>query len=127
MKFTFNKKKGLIIVPVTIKGPKLIVDANFVLDTGATFTVINSEVLYKAGFKKENIIEKINTTTASGISSASIMKISSISAMGLIRHNLKIISKDLPLTLFVDGLLGLDFFRNKELNLNFRTGIITFE
>jgi len=55
------------------------------------------------------------------------MKISSISAMGLIRHNFKIISKDLPLTLFVDGLLGLDFFRNKELNLNFRTGIITFE
>ena len=127
MKFTFNSKNGLIVVPVTIKGPKLIVDANFVLDTGATFTVINSEVLYKAGYKNDDTIEKINTTTASGISSGSILKISSIGALGLLRRNLKIISKDLPVTLFVDGLLGLDFFRNKELNLNFKTGILTFE
>ena len=56
MKFTFNSKNGLIVVPVTIKGPKLIVDANFVLDTGATFTVINSEVLYKAGYKNDDTI-----------------------------------------------------------------------
>jgi predicted aspartyl protease len=127
MKFQFDRRKGLIIVPVTIKGPKMIIDANFVLDTGASYTVINSELLLRAGFQKDDYIEKINTTTASGISGGTIMKINSLGALGLIRNNLKIISKELPLTLYVDGLLGIDFLRNKELNLNFRTGIISFE
>ena len=127
MKFEFNTKKWLILVPVTIKGPVNIVNAIFVLDTGASLTVINNDVLKRAGYKKDDYIEKINTTTASGISGGMIMKVTTICALGLIRRNLKIIAKDLPLTLFVDGLLGIDFLRNKELNLNFRTGIITFE
>ena len=126
MKFEFDHKKGLIVVPVTIKGPKTIVDAYFVLDTGATYTVIRSDLLTRAGFKKDDYIETINTTTASGISAGAILKINSIGALGLIRSNFKVISKELPLTLPVDGLLGIDFLRHKELNLNFRTGILTF-
>lgn len=127
MKFEFEPKKGLILVPVTIKGKVNTVNAVFVLDTGASLTVINNDVLLRAGYKKEDYIEKINTTTASGNSGGMIVKISSIAALGFIRKNFKIIAKDLPLTLFVDGLLGIDFLRNKELNLNFKTGIITFE
>ncbi len=115
------------MIPVTIKGPKIIVDAIFVLDTGATYTVINTEILFKAGYKRSDFLEKITTTTATKCEEVNLMKISSLGALGLVRRNFKIITKELPITLFVDGLLGLDFYRNKELHINFRNGIINLE
>jgi len=62
MKFEFEPKKGLILVPVTIKGTVNTVNAVFVLDTGASLTVINNDVLLRAGYKKEDYIETENST-----------------------------------------------------------------
>ena len=41
-------------------------------------------------------------------------------AIGLIRRNFKVISRSLPIGLGIDGLLGLNFFQNKELTIDFK-------
>ena len=44
-KHYFDNKKGLIIVRVLIKGPLKEYEGFFALDTGATTTLINSQIL----------------------------------------------------------------------------------
>jgi len=124
MRFNFDKKSGLILVPITIKGSVRIVEAVFALDTGASTSVISFDVLQNAGYSKNDLITKTSITTGSKVENASIFKIKSIKAFNLIRNNFEIISYDLPVTTFVDGLLGLNFFRNKDLFISFKTGTV---
>ncbi|HBX50513.1 MAG: hypothetical protein A2275_06510 [Bacteroidetes bacterium RIFOXYA12_FULL_35_11] len=123
----FNGKHGLVLVNVSIKGKNGIGVFIFAIDTGATTSLINQDVLESLGYQKTDAIDCINITTGSRIEKAQLYKISSIKVLGLTRKNLKVISHKLPYTTFVDGLLGLDFFRNKKLIIDFSKGNITLE
>jgi hypothetical protein len=47
-----------------------------------------------------------------------------LNALGKDRFNLLVTVHNLPHTVTVDGLLGLDFFRGQTLKIDFRTGLI---
>ena len=117
----FNKKLPLVIVPVSIKLGTVVFDFNFAIDTGASISLIDMDVLYALGFQKENAIRTIQTMTASRQEIAYEFELQNIKAIGLIRRNFKVISRSLPTGLGIDGLLGLNFFRNKELIINFKS------
>ena len=116
----FDKKLPLIVVPVSIKIGNIIKDFKFAVDTGASVSLIDIDMLCSIGYKKENCIRTIQTITASKSEKAYEFKIDNISAIGLIRHNFKVISRTLPIGLGIDGLLGLNFFKNKELTIDFK-------
>lgn len=124
MKFNFDKKTGLILVPITIKGPTKIVEAVFAVDTGATTSVVNFGTLQNAGYKRNDAFDKTTITTGSKIENVHLFKVNSIKALDLVRRNFEIIAHDLPITTFIDGLLGLNFFKNKDLFISFKNGII---
>ena len=71
----------------------------------------------------------VEVTTAGGRQVSPIVSISRIVALGLAleRLDLPIICQDLPEGTPFDGLLGLDFFRNQRLTLDFREGLITLD
>jgi len=117
----FNKKLPLVIVPVSIKIETAIYDFNFAIDTGASISLIDMDVLHALGFQKEYAIRTIQTMTASRQETAYEFELPNIKAVGLIRRNFKIISRSLPSGLGIDGLLGLNFFKNKELVINFKS------
>jgi predicted aspartyl protease len=123
-KHYFDNKKGLIIVRVRIKGPLKEYEGFFALDTGATTTLINSQILEAIGYTDINVIDKITFTTGSGKEKAKIIKVQSIIALGITKTNFKVISHQLPLTTYVDGLLGIDFLKGKKLTLDFVKGEI---
>ena len=127
MKFNFDKKTGLILVPITIKGPLKIVEAIFAVDTGASTSVVNFDVLEHAGYKKSDAIDKTTITTGSKLEHVHIFKVGNMKALNLTRHNFEIISHNLPITTFIDGLLGLNFFRQKDLFISFKNGEIELE
>jgi len=127
MKFNFDKKTGLILVPVTIKGSIKIVEAVFAVDTGASTSLVNFDVLQNAGYSKKDAIETTTITTGSRIEHVHIFKVGSIKALDLIRRNFEVISHDLPITTFIDGLLGLNFFKHKDLFISFKNGEIELE
>ena len=47
-----------------------------------------------------------------------------ISTLGQNRLNFPVLAHNLPATSKVDGLLGLDFFRDLSLTIDFRAGMI---
>ena len=116
----FNNKLPLVIVPVSIKLNTVVFDFNFAIDTGASISLIDMDVLHAIGFQEELAIRTIQTMTASRQEQAYEFELPNIKAIGLIRRNFKVISRNLPSGLGIDGLLGLNFFKNKELVIDFK-------
>jgi predicted aspartyl protease len=116
----FNKKLPLIVIPVTFKTKTEILNFNFALDTGASVSLIDIDVLMAIGYKKEDKIDTIQTVTASKSETAYEFVLDNIKAIGLLRRNFKIIARSLPVGLGIDGLLGLNFFKNRELTIDFK-------
>ena len=121
---SFNKKSSLIVIPVTIQTDAGILIYKFAVDTGASYTLIDTNSLANIGYKISNSIRTIQTVTASKSETAYEFKIKNIMALGLIRRNFKVISRSLPIGLGVDGLLGLNFFKNQELIIDFKSSEI---
>jgi len=117
---SFNRKSALIVVPVTIKVGTEIAEYKFAVDTGATISLINTDIMTALGYKQEDSIRTIKTLTASKIETVNEFQIDNIMAIGLLRRNFKIISRPLPVGLGIDGLLGLNFFKDKELTIDFK-------
>lgn len=59
-------------------------------------------------------------TTGSGVVEAAQFKVKRLEALGKRRMGLLVIGHTLPESASVVGLLGLDFFRNKRLTIDFR-------
>jgi len=117
---SFDRKSSLIRVPVTVKKSNEILRYEFAVDTGSTVTMIDSDVMLQMGYSKANSIGTTHTLTASKPETVYEFQIDNIMALGLIRRNFKVISRSLPLGLGIDGLLGLNFFRNQELIIDFK-------
>lgn len=63
-------------------------------------------------------------TTGSGVEFVPRISVNKIVALGQERTAFPVLGHTLPPSAGVDGLLGLDFFREKEITINFRTGQI---
>jgi len=61
----FDKKKPLIVVPVTIKTGNNILTFDFAVDTGASVSLIDIEVMQAIGYKIKDCTGTIQTVTAS--------------------------------------------------------------
>ena len=121
----FNAASGLIVVLARIWGPNDFVRAPLAIDTGATFTTVNPRLLRFLGYHPERATERVQVTTANGLTRAPKIAVSAFGALGLVRRNISVLSLALPSAAGVDGLLGLDFLRGLRLTLDFREGWLT--
>ena len=117
---TFDSKQPLVIVEVTTKVNDKLKVFYFAVDTGATITLVSEDAMKMMGYTKADSIKTTQTITASKAETVYEYNLDNIMAIGLIRHNLKVISRSLPVGLGIDGLLGLNFFKNKELTIDFK-------
>ena len=122
MKYNFVLEKRRIIVTATIKG----INFNFILDTGATTSVIDSDVALWLGFDLRDL-KMIKLTTVGGSTKSQNLTLPKISLFDKEINNFDVTVIKLPyqITLFADGLIGMDFLLNfKEFKLNFDEKII---
>jgi len=117
---TFDRKQPLVVVQVSVKVDDEFKIFHFAVDTGATITLVNDDAMKKMGYTKADSIRTTRTITASKSETVYEYSLDNIKAIGLIRRNLKVISRSLPIGLGIDGLLGLNFFKNKELTIDFK-------
>ena len=117
---SFDRKAPLIVVPVTIKIGAYIEKFDFAVDTGATISLINSSVMNELGYTQADCIRTTQTITASKTETVYEYSLDNIMAIGLLRRNFKVIARSLPAGLGIDGLLGLNFFKDKELTIDFK-------
>ena len=124
MSVVFGINDGAIIVTANLWRSVLVGDLSMVLDTGAELTVVNSRLLRGMGIPIPPDAKRIPLNTASGSQIGLKVVIPKFKALGKTRTNFEIVCYELPKAIGCDGLLGLDFFRGFELNINFKTGQI---
>ena len=96
-----------------------------VLDTGASLTILATDIMARLGYDPASPeLERQRIVTGSGIEYAPRTIVRSASAIGQRVTNLDVLCHDLPAESGVDGLLGLNFFRQFKLTIRFRRGII---
>jgi predicted aspartyl protease len=127
MSLRFNPHEGLVFIPSQIEGPSGKAILRLALDTGATSTVIDVNLLVALGYDPALSTERVEMTTGSGIEYAPRIILSQIVAMGQSCRDFPVLAHTLPPTAGVDGLLGLDFLRDKVIRINFQSGQIQFE
>jgi predicted aspartyl protease len=95
-----------------------------VLDTGASLTILATDVMARLGYDPAGPdLERQRIVTGSGIEYAPRTTVRSVTAIGQKVTNLDVLCHDLPPESDVDGLLGLNFFRQFKLAIRFRKGI----
>ena len=97
MSYRFDPREGLIVNPVRLFGPAGDAVVRLALDTRATDTLVNIEVLVYLGYDPATAPERLQVTTGSSVEFCAR----------------------------IDGLLGLDFFRGCYLGIDLRNGEIT--
>ena len=117
---TFDRKDPLVMVEVTVQADGKIKRFKFAVDTGATITLVSNDAMKAMGYTQADSIRTTHTITASKAETVHEYSLDNIMAIGLIRRNFNVISRALPVGLGIDGLLGLNFFKNKELTIDFK-------
>jgi hypothetical protein len=125
--FIFNPHHGLIVVGAELYGPSGSIVLRLALDTGASTTMISIAPLVAAGYDPALVGERVQVTTAAGIEFVPRLRIERLSSLGCDRADLTILGHTLPPSAGIDGLLGLDFLRGQQLNIDFREGTITLQ
>ena len=127
MTLQFDPLGGTIVITAIISGTTTEAAARLALDTGANMTMLNRELASNLGYDLENPERMVRIATASGIVRAPQVSIKRMEAIGSVKLNFPMICHSLPRGVSVDGLLGLDFFRNQRLTIDFREGLITLD
>jgi hypothetical protein len=127
MSLPFDPREGLIVVPARLYGPTGDAIVRLALDTGATGSVVNWDLLVLLGYDPAIIPERVQMTTGSGVEFVPRIMVQRIDALAQRRDNFPILCHTLPPSSTVDGVLGLDFCRGCKLTVDLRAGLVTLE
>jgi clan AA aspartic protease (TIGR02281 family) len=123
MKHDFLLDKRKIIVVALIKGIMSERNFRFILDTGASKTIIDETVASRLGFdlKKLEIGERLRTISG-GINSKKI-KLPKLSLFGkdVVNFEVGVVNFSPQMMYFADGLIGMDFlvlFKSVKFDFN---------
>lgn len=103
-------------------------DLTLALDTGATHTVIDLTLMLLNGYDLSKAIRIVEFETAKGPINAYVFQINQLTALGKTIRNVEVSSYDFVgnnVIFDIDGVLGLDFLKDTELVINFKTGTIS--
>jgi len=115
------EKPEVVTVPVTPYGGSLLVtvqlnqtrQAQLILDTGATMTVLSTDIALDLGLIASTRTQLTTVHTAGGPVQVNVTKISSIHAGAAHVNNVDVAIHDLPDSLpGIDGLLGMSFLKH---------------
>ena len=123
----YNPSSSVVVVDCLLESA----DSTFslvipvVLDTGASFTLIATDILVRLGYDPADLrLKRQRIVTGSGIEYTPRMTVQSVTAIGQKVTDLEVLCHDLPAESGIDGLLGLNFLRHFKLTIRFRKGIV---
>jgi hypothetical protein len=130
-KFELNDEDDLIVITASIKlrNKQLYYPLSLVLDTGASHTVVDLNMLLIAGYNKSLRLDKnVKVQTANKIIDADKFKLEEIKVLDRVITQFEVTTYDFLAqddVLSYDGVLGLDFFRDTKLTINFKKKELT--
>lgn len=99
----------------------------FLLDRGATRSMLNREKALYLGYDLTSAGNLIRTITASGVVLAPKVVLERIEVLHQAVHHFPVLCHTLPADVGADGVLGLDFFRGHRLTLDFRARLVMLD
>jgi len=124
----FNIDGELVVVTVHIYGPNSDTIVRLALDTGSVGTVVHPDILIALGYDVTSASGQVRIVTASGIMAASRLILRRITALDQERKDFPVTCHALPTATNVEGLLGLDFYRQRRrLIVDFHASEVTLE
>lgn len=112
-------------MPSEIFGPVGSMVVQLALDTDATGTLINADLLLVIGYEPSIAKEQVKVTTGSAIESVPVFTMNRVKALGQERTDFSILGHTLPPSAGIDGLLGLDFMRGRVLTVDFADELVS--
>ena len=111
---------GSLIVPVNLNNQKSV---NLILDTGATMTVISTDVAIELGLTSDSENQIATVNTAGGPVQVNLTRVESMGVKGAKAKNVVVAIHDLPdVQPGIDGLLGMSFLNNFLVTLDSNQG-----
>ncbi len=120
----FEKQGQVVIVEATLNKKTA---AKFVVDTGASYTMISSAVAKELDIDTEQNSRTAPFQTANGIIQAPLVSLESISVGGMEIRNLTAAVHDVLADSRVAGLLGLNFLSNFRMDIDTQKGVLHLE
>jgi clan AA aspartic protease (TIGR02281 family) len=120
----FEKQGQVVIVEATLNKKTA---AKFVVDTGASYTMISSAMAKELDIDTEQNRRTAPFQTANGIIQAPLVSLESISVGGMEIRNLTAAVHDVLADSRVAGLLGLNFLSNFRMDIDTQKGVLHLE
>ena len=125
MTVSFGFSRGrLLIAPVRMRH-KHVREPVMALDTGARVSAIIPEVAAALGFEPGEMEDDATVFGATGDAPASILKVASVSVLGLEVRNLRVICHELHPRFGLQGILGLNFLRHFRIVIDNESETVT--
>ncbi len=122
--FTLLDGGNLILLEGMLDDDQII----WALDTAASHTIIDLTKLILAGYSVHDLGDMVQFETGKGIVEAHLVEVKKLAALGIVLENTPVSAYDFlanGILAEYDGLLGLDFFRDKKVCIDFREMVIT--
>jgi clan AA aspartic protease (TIGR02281 family) len=120
----FEKKGQVVIVEATLNKRA---SAKFVVDTGASYTMISSAIAKELAIDTEQNRRTAPFQTANGVIQAPLVNLDSITVAGMEIRNLTAAVHDVLADPKVAGLLGLNFLSNFRMDIDTQRGVLHLE
>jgi clan AA aspartic protease (TIGR02281 family) len=101
--------------------------ANFIVDTGASYTVISRLTARKLGIDLKKKHQKVRLQTANGMIDAPLVSLESVEVGGLRVGKLTAAVHDFSKDRSISGLLGLNFLSHFRMDIDTQKGILVLE
>lgn len=119
-----EKHGAVAVVQATLNNQRM---AKFVVDTGASYTLISNAVANDLGINLGANPKTLPFQTANGLINAPVTRLESISIGGLEIRNLAIAIHDALPDPNIAGLLGLNFLSNFKMDIDTQKGLLHLE
>ena len=111
---------GSLVVPVKLNNKKSV---HLILDTGATMTVLSTDVAIELGLTSDSESQVATVNTAGGPVQVNLIRVESMGVKGAKAKNVVVAIHDLPdVQPGIDGLLGMSFLNNFLVTLDSNQG-----
>lgn len=120
----FQKRGTVVVIPATINEKNAV---KFVVDTGASYTMISQATAKELEIDLEKKLPTIPFQTANGIIQAPLVTLSSIDVGGLQVKDLTAAVHDVFPDPAISGLLGLNFLSNFRMDIDTQNGVLHLE
>jgi Aspartyl protease len=124
---SFDGQRGPIFVRASAIAPVESMELLLLLDTGASMTSIRAEALTDLGYDPDRADETVRIVLVNTMTQQAVVRLNCLSALGVHRLGIPVVSQQFPDEIVFDGVVSLDFFHDRKLTIDFRAGQLTLE